>query len=77
MNFKKQMFDRIYNDIEQDLINYQARLNQLHEQNYNPEKKLTTSEKIILLNEIIPGITLFNDQEQDELVKYLTGTINR
>ena len=77
MDFMQKTYDKIYQDIEDNIINYQARLNQLHEQDFNTKAKLTFSEKFTLLKKIIPSIEFLNFQQQDFLVNKLTGTINR
>jgi hypothetical protein len=72
-----------YQDIEKHIIdnmlNYQARLNQLHE-DYGPSTKLTPEQKIAFLKMIIPSIEALpksGNFSQEELARNLTGTINR
>lgn len=61
----------------QNRVEYQARLNKLHEEKYPAVEKLSSEQKTSLLEEIIPSMDILPYSWKEELARQLTGNINR
>lgn len=69
------LYQNIMDHIQADRLNYQARLNQLHKDKYNPAIKLTPNQKLMLMKEIIPSISRLNVSTQENTISYLQEQI--